>query len=175
MRRRVLIAALLSMSCGTGEAAPSPAAEVGAEPLADGRAGLDELGEAVVAGLNARDARALVGLAITRDEYTGRLFPALVNHPSAEALGRDLLWDMHVRQSEDDLQRAIEQYGGADLTYVRLEPRGTTRRAGVTFHERPRLVVRDAGGRERSLQLLASVIEHDATHTFKLLGYRDHD
>ena len=81
MRRRVLIAALLSMSCGTGEAAPS-AVEVGAGPLADGRAGLDELGEAVVAGLNARDARALAGLAITRDEYTGRLFPALVNHPS---------------------------------------------------------------------------------------------
>lgn len=174
MRRWVLIAALCSMSCGTGEARP-PSAEVGAEPLAGGLGSLDELGEAVVAGLVARDARALAGLAISRDEYTGRLFPALANHPSAEALGRDLLWDMHVRQSEDDLQRALAQHGGADLTFIRLEPRGTSRRAGVTFHERPRLVVRDAAGRERSLQLLASVIEHDATGTFKLLGYRDHD
>lgn len=159
------------MSCGTYD---SPA-DVGAEPLAGGLRGLDELGAAVVAGLVARDERALLDLSITHDEYTGRLFPALVNHPSAEALGRDLLWDMHVRQSEDDLRRALDRHGGADLMFIRLEPRGTSRRAGVTFHERPRLIVRDAVGRERSLTLLASVIEHDATGTFKLLGYRDHD
>lgn len=179
MRPGVLIAGIaLHLSCGPCEAAPTsgPApADGGAEPLAGARSSLDELGEAVVAGLNARDARALAELAISRDEYTGRLFPALANHPAAESLGRELLWDMHVRQSLDDMQRAIELHGGADLQFIRLEPRGVTRRAGVIFHERPRLVVRDAQGRERSLQLLASVIEHEATGTLKLLGFRDHD
>lgn len=164
------------MSCGTGEAAPAaPAVDVGAEPLVGGQDDLDALGEAIVDGLNAGDARALAALAITRDEYTGRLFPALINHPAAESLDRGLLWDMHARQSQDDLQRAIDRFGGGELRFVRLEPTGTTRRAGVVFHERPRLHVVDGRGRERSLVMLASVIEHEATHTFKLLGYRDHE
>jgi hypothetical protein len=176
MTRLALLAVLLVMSCGTGEAAPAvPAAAVGDAPLAGGLGSLDALGEALVAALNAGDADALAALAISRDEYTGRLFPALMNHPAAESLDRGLLWDMHARQSRDDLQRALGRFGGGDLRYLRLDPRGTTRRAGVVFHERPRLVVVDGDGRERSLVLLASVIEHEATHTFKLLGYRDHE
>lgn len=179
MRRATAILALLvQVSCGTGPAptgAPAVlAVGVGEEPLDGGLPGLDELGEAVVAGLNARDEAALVTLAIRADEYRGRLFPALVNHPAAEVMSRDLLWDMHARQSRDDLQRALELHGGAELRFVRLEPRGQVRRAGVLFHERPTLVVADVRGQEHRLQILASVIEHEATHTFKLLGYRDH-
>ncbi|HEY8375485.1 MAG TPA: hypothetical protein VIK91_03305 [Nannocystis sp.] len=148
---------------------------VGPEPLAGGFSSLDALGAAVVAALNAGDAAALAALTVTRDEYIGRLFPALANHPAAEAFGRELLWDLHARQSRDDMQRALAHHGRADLRYVRLEPRGRLARAGVIFHERPRLVVTDRSGAERSLQLLASVIEHEATGTYKLLGFRDHE
>lgn len=177
----LVVAALLSLSCGPGEPpsarAAEPAAladEVGPEPLVGGLDSLEALGAAVVAGLNAGDPEALAALAISADEYTGRLFPAIAS-PGAEAMGRDLLWDLHLRQSRDDMLRAIELYGRQGLRFVRLEPRGAARRAGVRFHERPRLVVVDAQGREQSLQMLASVIEHEPSHTFKLLGYRDHD
>lgn len=148
--------------------------DVGPEPLVGGLASLDALGAAVVAALNAGDPAALAALTVTRDEYTGRLFPALAMHPGAEALGRELLWDMHARQSRDDMLRALAHHGRADLRYVRLEPRGRLVRAGVVFHERPRLVVVDPAGVERGLVLLASAVEHEATGTFKLLGYRDH-
>lgn len=187
---RTLVAALalLHLSCAgeppplpaagaaKGSAAPAAApADIGDEPLAGGLSSLEALGQAVVDGLNAGDAAALAAVTVTRHEYTGRLFPALVTHPGAEAMGRDVLWDMHARQSRDDMQRALDRHGRANLRFIRLEPRGLDRRHGVVFHERPRVVVVDADGEQRSLQLLASVIEHEATHTFKLLGYRDHD
>ncbi|WAS93999.1 hypothetical protein [Nannocystis punicea] len=160
-----------------GDAKPAAPAEphVGDEPLAGGLPSLEALGEAVVAGLNDGDAAALTALAIDQAEYTGRLFPAVANHPAAEAMGRELLWDMHVRQSADDLQRALTHHGRSDLEFIRFEPRRTVRRAGVVFHERPHLVVRGADGTERELQILASLVEHESTQTFKLLGFRDHD
>lgn len=179
MRALVLLVAALVLSCGTGDVprarTDGAAVDVGPEPLAGGLGSLDELGAAIVAGLDAGDPEALTALTISADEYTGRLFPAIANHPAAEAMGRDLLWDMHARQSRDDMLRALEHHGRKGLAFVRLEPRGETLRAGIRFHERPRLVVVDPDGREQNLQILASVAEHEATHTYKLLGYRDHD
>lgn len=181
---RALIATLLSLSLGACESAsatigapatPDPAAAVGVEPLAGGLPSSDALGQAVVAALNARDAAALTRLAVDEAEYTGRLFPAIAVHPAAESMGRHLLWDMHDHQSRDDLQRAIDRHGGQDLRFVRFEPRQLVRRAGVVFHQRPRVVVLDPDGAEHSLQLLASLVEHESTQTFKLLGFRDHD
>lgn len=169
---RAALTLLLSVqACAPGEAVRSAEA---ASSLASGAEGLDELGAALVAGLNARDGVALTALTVTQEEYTGPLFSALANHPAAEAMGRDLLWDMHERQSRDDMARAIEDHGGRGWRYLGLEPRGLTRRAGVLFHERPLLVVADARGEPRRLQVLASVVEDEATHRFKLLGFRDH-
>lgn len=181
--RRALATSLLCLSLGAcdptsaqGAAPADPqAAVVGDEPLAGGVASLDELGHAVVAALNARDAEALVALAVDEAEYTGRLFPAIVTHPGAESMGKGVLWDMHAHQSRDDMLRALDLHGGANLSFVRFEPRRTVRRAGVVFHQRPRLVVRDEHGGERTLQILASLVEHESTQTFKLLGFRDHD
>ncbi|MFZ6185760.1 hypothetical protein [Nannocystis pusilla] len=160
-----------------GDASPTAPAEphVGDEPLAGGLPSVEALGEAVVTGLVDGDAAALAALTVSHDEYTGRLFPAIANHPAAEAMGRELLWDMHARQSADDLQRALDHHGGAALEFVRFEPRQTVRRAGIVFHERPHLVVRGEDGAERRLQILASLVEHESTQTFKLLGFRDHD
>ena len=180
---RVVVALVISLSFGACDSTPVADAgaaaperpHVGDEPLAGGLPDLEALGEAVVAGLNDGDAEALAALAITREEYTGRLFPAIANHPAAEAMGRELLWDMHARQSLDDLQHAVEDHGHAALEFVRFEPRRTVRRAGVVFHERPHLVVRGEDGAERRLQILASLVEHESTQTFKLLGFRDHD
>lgn len=169
--RRLVVTFALCLSPGACSSAPA----VGDAPLAGGLTSLDALGQAVVAGLNSGDPRALTALALDEDEYTGRLFPALASAPTAERVGRDVLWDMHARQSRDDLQRAIALYGRGALEFVRFEPRRQVRRAGVVFHERPRVVVRDPGGGERRLQILASVVEHEASHTFKLLGYRDHE
>lgn len=168
---RALALTLSALACACAE--PARAVEAVAA-LAGGASDLDELGAAVVTGLNARDEGALAALTVTREEYTGPLFSALANHAGAEAMGRELLWDLHERQSRDDMARAVEDHGGRGWRYRRLEPRGVTRRAGVVFHERPVLVVEDERGDERRLQILASVVEDEASHRLKLLGFRDH-
>ncbi len=73
---------------------------VGDEPLAGGLASLDELGHAVVAGLTAATPRRWSPSAIDERRVHRPPVPgAIATHPGAEAMGRDLLWDMHIRQS----------------------------------------------------------------------------
>lgn len=175
---RTLLACLLgAAACGDAEPASrssAPAETVGDAPLAGGLASPVAVGEAVVAGLNAGDPAALAAVVVTEADFKGRLFAALSNGPKA-GNAPDIAWQIQQAESRDDMLRALAQHGRKDLRFIRLEPRGVVRRAGLVIHQRPRLVVADAEGRERSLPILASVIEHEPTGTCKLLGYRDHD
>lgn len=149
---------------------------LGDAPLERGAASLDALGRAVVAGLNAQDHDALLALAITEREYKRRLFNALSNSESARQMGPALLWSMQSGESRDDLRHILELHGGKNLSFVAIEPRATEARDGITLHRRPVLVVHSADERaNQRLFLLGSVVEHDATHTFKLIAYRYRD
>ncbi|MCB9756327.1 MAG: hypothetical protein H6713_40935 [Myxococcales bacterium] len=153
--------------------ADAPRVELGDAPLADGSESLEQLGRRVVEALNARDVEALRRLAITEAEFKTRLFEVLSNHESARQIGPDLLWSMQRGESDDDLGHILDLHGGRAYEFAGVEPDRVERREGVTLHRTPTLVVRspDASALLR-LRLLASVVEHDETHTFKLIAYR---
>jgi hypothetical protein len=146
---------------------------LGEAPLEGGLSSLDELGERVVAGLNAGELEALEALLVTGEEYKQRLFLTLANHPSALTFGADASWDMTSRETRDDLRSSLHNLGQQKLTFVRIEPPASEERRGLTLHRRPKLFVRTATGEEVALAILGSVVEHHASGTFKLLSYRD--
>ncbi|MEZ4427709.1 MAG: hypothetical protein R3A51_08495 [Nannocystaceae bacterium] len=160
-----------ALACGAPEPSQRAAAAAVDAPLAPGLTSLAAVGEAVVAGLNSRDADALAGLLVREEDFTGRLYPALSRHQAGAQADPAFLFHMQRRESLDDIGHALDAYGGGALEFVAVEPARVERRPGVTLHREPRLVVRD-GGRLRRLRLLASIIEHDATHTFTLLAFK---
>ncbi len=182
-RLRTALAALALSACSVeadpvpvpvrGGSPETPAVELGDAPLEGGVSSLEELGRSVIAALNARELESLQDLAITASEFKTRLFDVLSNHESARQLGPELLWRMQRGESDDDLGHILDLHGGRGYEFVAVEPERVERRDGVTLHREPVLVVREAGSSEpRRLRLLATVVEHDQTHTFKLLAYR---
>ena len=169
----VRAAAPVPPSAFTPEQIEAARRTLGEAPLDGGVSSLEELGQRVVAGLNARDLEALEALLVTGSEYKERLFLALANHPSALTFGADSSWDMTSRETRDDLRRTLGQWGGRDLSFVRIEPPASQPKPGLVLHRRPALVVRTPGGDELTIAMLGSVVEHEATRTFKLLSYRD--
>lgn len=146
---------------------------LGSAPLENGLSSLEEIGERVIAGLNAGDLEALEALLVSEREYKDRLFLTLANHPSALTFGADASWDMTARETRDDLRRTLDSFAHKDLKFVGIEPPTSESKRGLTLHRRPKLIVRTPEGEEFELALLGSVVEHQATHTFKLLSYRD--
>jgi hypothetical protein len=147
--------------------------ELGPEPLKGGQTSLHALGEAIVDGLARGDAQALDALIVDTHDYKTRLFALLANSPSAHQMGADLLWDMQSRESSDERDRAVRLYGRRPLRLVSItSPRAAERRGGLILHRSPVLVVEDDQGAAHELRILATVLEHEATSTFKLLAYR---
>lgn len=134
---------------------------------------MDELGRAIVEGLNHKDRSALVRVLVTEAEFRTRLFKALANHPNVTQSGPDMAWTLMKNEGEDDLERALADYGGREFKFVRLEPKAVENRPGLVMHRRPSLVVETKDGRKEKLVMLGSVLDHETTHTFKLLSYRD--
>ena len=146
--------------------------DVGDEPLDGAADSMDALGASLVEALNARDDAALRNRAVHEDEYA-RLYPVLINHRSAAKAGHELAWRTLSIESSGDLQTALREHGGQDLSFVRLEPQGLKQRPKVRIHVNPRVVVQDAEGHEHSLVMLGPVLEHVPSGGFKVLAYRD--
>lgn len=174
LRPRLLVLALLGLGCGADASPRVGPVDVVADEraLVGGLGSLDAVGRAVVEGLNKGDAQGLTQLLLAEADFTGRLFEALSNHPNARQMGPALIFTMQRAQSEDELTRAIEQFGGRGLRFVALEPGSVEVAEGATLHRRPRLQVEDARGERLSLELLGTIVEHTPSHTFKLLAYR---
>lgn len=164
-----------SVASATFTAEQIAAAEhsLGLAPLEGGLSSLEEIGQRVVDGLNAGDLKALEALLIGEREYKDRLFLTLANHPSALTFGADASWDMTARETRDELRRTLDRHGRKNLVFVGIEPPASESKRGLIVHRRPKLTVRTLDGETFDLAVLGSVIEHDATHTFKLLSYRD--
>lgn len=149
--------------------------EVGDAPFAGAQPSIEALGRAVVQALASNDRVALTQLAFDASEYKTRLFSAIARHPSAHAMGPDLLWDMHAGESFGHLQQALDRLGGQPLEFIAVEVRDTEAHHGLVFHKKPVLRVRDADGQELRLGLLGTIVEHPASGGFKLLSFRDVD
>ncbi len=142
-------------------------------PLRGGSPSLRAIAEAVVAGLSVADREALAAVLVDREDFQGRLFAGLSNHPAAAQMGPALLWDMQAREGADELDRAVRTYGGRPWELVAVEVDEVERRQGIVIHRRPRLRVVDrSSGEEVTLRILGSVIEHSPSGTFALLTYK---
>jgi len=162
-------------STADGVASDRQAADDGS-PLIGGVLSLTSLGETVIAGLVAEDVETLEALLVDPADFKGRLFAALSNHASAAQMGPELIWDMQRREGADELRRALRAYRGRSLRLLSVEVDAEERRAGIILHRRPSLRVLDEeSGREETLHILGSVIEHPVSGTFVLLTYRVRD
>lgn len=147
--------------------------DVGDGKMADAAASMDALGDAIVDALNAADSDALAKLAISETEYKERFFPVTIHHQSGLGLGAELAWAELSGESRGDMNTALERYGKQSLEFVRVEVHETKERPKIRLHIRPKVVVEDANGEERSLVMLGSVLEHTPSGGFKILAFRD--
>jgi hypothetical protein len=153
-----------------------PSLDLGDAPLEGASPSLEALGRAIVDALDTKDRTALLGLALSPTEYKERLFDALVQHENAYKMGPDLLWDMHAAESNGDLARALARYGGKDLVFdsIAIE-RVEQRKGGLVFHKRPTILAKDGDGTEYKIRIVGTIIEHPASGSFKVLGYKTDD
>jgi hypothetical protein len=150
--------------------------DLGDAPLDGAQPSLDALGRAIVDALNAEDRTALLGIALSPTEYKERLFAALVQHENAYKMGPDLLWDMHAAESNGDLGRALARHGGKNLAFESMAiEREEQRKGGLVFHKRPTIVAKDGDGNEHKIRIVGTIIEHPASGSFKVLGYKTDD
>lgn len=155
--------------------APEPPPEpvdIGDEPLAHAESSMAALGEAIVVALNEQDEAALIALSVDQQEFTQRLFPALVSHPNMLRLGPEFAWTNQDRESRGDRARALREHGGKGYAFVALEPTASEPRPGLVVYRKPDLRVRDAEGNELPLRILGVVIEHPASGTLSILNFR---
>lgn len=148
-------------------------ADVGKEPLGGAAESLDALGRSIVEALNTNDREALIAIAVNRQEYETRLFPALATSPNALRTGAGHSWMIMSIESNGDLTSALKDYGGRNWTFVRLEPLVVEPRPGLMLYRNPKVVVRDPQGEEHKLVMLGPVVEHRASGGFKVIAYRD--
>ncbi len=135
-----------------------------------GKRSLQELGEAVVAAVQAKDADALRALAVGQTEYE-RLFPALASHANMRSLDPGLAWRMQDAESDGDMRSALSQHGGKPMTLVSLTSTTQEPRPGLVIHRDPQLAVRGEDGTERELEIVGVVVEHVASGTFAVLVF----
>jgi hypothetical protein len=146
---------------------------VGDKPLSNGQPSLEALGKAVVAALEAKDGRALLGLSVSQQEFEWRLFGALVSDPSQRKLGPGPAWKNMSSESLRAMGNALSKHGGKGHVFWSLESTKKEERSGLVLHRRPKLVVKDAGGNMLELSILGEVVEHPASGTFLVLSFAD--
>ena len=149
-------------------------ARIGKVELAGAHESLDAVGKAVVAALNAKDAKALQQQLVTKDEFYA-LFGALSNDPQRRGASVQLAWMNQSANSRGSLSKALSEWGGKELVFVKLEPAGTRDRPGLIEHRNPKLVVKNAAGEEQTVVALGPVLEQKSSGKFKLLSFRDRE
>jgi hypothetical protein len=149
------------------------ASTIGEAPLANGQPSLEALGKAVVAALEAKDGRALLGLSVSQGEFERRLFGALVGDPEQRKFGPGPAWKNMSSESLVAMGNALNKHGGKGHVFVSLEATRKEERPGLVLHHAPKLTVKDAGGNSLELPILGEVVEHSASGTFLVLSFAD--
>jgi hypothetical protein len=153
------------------EAAGDDTIAIGDKPLANGKKSLEELGQAIVDALAAKNGRSLLGLAIAEVEYKTRLLGVQVTTSTAAGAGPEGAWQAHNSNSLLGMKTALEEHGGKPYTFVALESTKQEQRLGLVVHQAPVLRVEDEQGQPLELSIPASLVEHEKSGTFAVLSY----
>ena len=152
---------------------PRTAKEQPLRPLEGSHASLEALIESVLDALERKDHAALIGLAVSKEEWIAYLYPEFAVAKRGSNKPPELLWQLQAQRSHVGARRAIRDHGGEPLELLEiLVKRGVDEYDTYRLHRSVELRVRRPGRDEPTLlDFTGSVVELDGQ--FKLLSYRD--
>ena len=132
----------------------------------------DQLGNAVVDALNAKDIEALNRLRVERAAYLDWIWPAFPASRPPNNFPGDFAWSNLNRKCNTGMKKWIARYGGYDLKFVgiRFDQRSETY-DGFQLLRGTVLTLQNTAGEKRELEILGSVVVKD--ERYKLLSYKD--
>ena len=137
-----------------------------------GASSKENLALMLLAGLNARDDRALHALRVTRQEFQVILWPEFPESRPVTNITPDDAWQMSIAQSVSGASRAVGGYGGRQLEFLRIESDPPTPYKNFTLHRGTQIVVRDRNtGETERLRFAPTFVERHGQ--FKVLTYKD--
>lgn len=154
-----VLATCLAVGCGGGD-----------DSLDHSKGSPEELAEAVLAGLGARDRAALEALLVTREEHRELLWDEL---PERTYMSFDVARELNERNTRKGLTRALDRYGGQAFELLGIEFTDPPEvYETFTWHFGPRLRVRRlSDGREGELPILDVVLERNGR--WKLMNFEE--
>lgn len=122
----------------------------------------DAVARAVLAAVERHDREALLGMALTVDEFEHLVWPTLpVSRPEV-GMPMAYVWNDTATKSRGFLAETLHTYGGQRFDLVGIEFRGeTTYHDGYQVSRKAHLRVRDADGRERTIRVFGSIIRQN--------------
>lgn len=157
MRFLIGLIALLSASCNTA-------------PLPNSHKSADALSRAVLTAIEKRDADALHGLALNKEEFTEHVWPELPAARPERNLSSSFVWGDLNQKSNIALRDTLAAHGGKKYEFIGLRFLGeTTAYGSYRVHRESELTVKDAEGNERQVRMFGSVIEKGGR--YKVFSY----
>ncbi len=140
--------------------------------LAGGASSKRDLAMMLLAGLNARDERALHALRITRKEFEVILWPEFPESRPVTNITAEDAWEMSIAQSVSGAGRAIGGYGARQLELVRVECDPPTPYKNFTLHRGVTIVARDQNsGETERMRFAPTFVERHGR--YKVLTFKD--
>lgn len=141
-------------------------------PFQGGAPALDALGRAVVRALRRAQADSLRALCVTEREFERILWREFPQSRPVTGLEAADAWALLGPRNLGGTARALNAYAGRSLTFVRWDRADTVARyRNFRLHQGLSLVVRDADGREESLDVVRAVAERRGR--FKIYSMKD--
>jgi hypothetical protein len=149
----------LALACGRGD-----------DALSHSKGSPEELVEAVLAALEARDRAALEALLVTREEHRDLLWDEL---PERTYMSFEVARELNERNTRDGLTQALDRYGGQEFELIEIEFTDPPEvYETFTWHFGPRVRVRRVSdGREGELPILDVVLERNGR--WKLMNFEE--
>lgn len=157
-----------SMSVVTGRR-EAPAVDL---ELAGGAESMDALARKLVAGLNARDERALHALRVTREEFEVILWREFPESRPVTHITADDAWEMSNTQSVAGASSSVGLHESGHLEFIRVGSSPSTPYRNFTLHRGVEIIARDtATSREVRIQFAPSLVERHGR--YKVLTFKD--
>jgi len=138
-------------------------------PLANSHESPEALARAVLQALQVRDAEALLGLALNRQEFTEHVWPELPAARPERNLSASFVWGSLNQKSNLSLRNTLAAHGGRRYEFIAVRFLGeTTQYQTYLVHRETELTVKDPEGEEQ-IRIIGSMLEKDKR--FKVFSY----
>lgn len=139
--------------------------------LAGGAKSLEDLARMLLAGLEARDERALHARRLTRPEFEVICWSEFPESRPITRITADDAWGLSDPTSAKGASRAISTHGGRPLAFVRVRAASRERYRNFTLHRGFVIEAREESGEIVTLPFAPSVVERKGR--YKVLMFKD--